>query len=114
MLGYPAEAGGLLTSGGSMANFAALGAARSAKAGGNGVHGGIAAIGRRMCVYVSEEGHFSVAKAAGMLGIGEGNVRAVKTDDRLRMDLGDLDRLVQADLAAGHLPFCLVASAGTT
>jgi glutamate/tyrosine decarboxylase-like PLP-dependent enzyme len=114
MLGYPAGAGGLLTSGGSMANFAALGAARSAKAPGDVVGDGLASVGRRMCLYVSEEGHFSIAKAAGMLGLGERSVRSVKTDARLRMDVADLARLVEADLAAGHLPFCVVASAGTT
>jgi len=55
-----------------------------------------------------------MAKAAGMLGLGESNVRAVKTDERLHIDLADLERLVAADLAAGHLPFCVVANAGTT
>jgi glutamate/tyrosine decarboxylase-like PLP-dependent enzyme len=114
MLGYPAQAGGLLTSGGSMANFAALGAARSAKAPVEVVRDGVAAIGRRMCLYVSEEGHYSIAKAAGMLGLGEANVRSVKTDARQRIDLADLARLAEADEAAGHLPFCLVANAGTT
>ncbi len=87
MLGYPGEAAGLLTSGGSMANFAALAAARSAKAGANVVRDGVAAAGRPMCCYVSEEGHFSIAKAAGMLGIGEANVRSVRTDARFRIDL---------------------------
>lgn len=114
MLGYPAAAAGLLTSGGSMANFAALAAARSAKAPANVVRDGVAAAGTRMCIYVSEEGHFSVAKAAGMLGLGEANVRSVKTGDRLQISLADLDRLVQQDGAAGHLPFCVVANAGTT
>jgi aromatic-L-amino-acid decarboxylase len=114
MLGYPAEAGGVLTSGGSMANFAGLAAARSAKAPVDVAREGIAAAGRRMCVYVSGESHFSVRKAAGMLGIGEANVREVKTDDCLRIDLGDLERLVDEDLAAGHLPFCVVGNAGTT
>jgi glutamate/tyrosine decarboxylase-like PLP-dependent enzyme len=114
MLGYPATAGGLLLSGGSMANFAALGAARSAKAGADVVRDGVAAVGRRMCVYVSEESHFSIAKAAGMLGLGESNVRAVKTDERLHIDLAELERLVAADRADGHLPFCVVANAGTT
>jgi aromatic-L-amino-acid/L-tryptophan decarboxylase len=114
MLGYPATAGGLLLSGGSMANFAGLAAARSAKAGVDIVRDGVAAVGRRMCVYVSEESHYSVAKAAGMLGLGESNVRAVKTDELLRIDLADLERLVDADRAAGHLPFCVVANAGTT
>jgi len=114
MLGYPADAAGLLTSGGSMANFAALAAARSAKAGVNVVRDGVAAAGRPMCVYVSEEGHFSITKAAGMLGIGEAQVRQVATDAKLRMDPADLVRLVESDRAAGHLPFCVVASAGTT
>jgi len=114
MLGYPAEAVGLLTSGGSMANFAALGAARSAKAPANVVRDGVAAAGKRMCVYASEEAHYSISKAAGMLGLGESSVRSVKTDARLRLDLADLARLVDADLAAGHLPFCVAASAGTT
>ena len=114
MLGYPATASGLLTSGGSMATFAALGAARSAKAGVDVVRNGVGAIGRTMCAYVSEEGHFSVAKAAGMLGLGEGSVRMVKTDDCFHIDMADLARLVEADLALGHLPFCVVANAGTT
>ena len=113
MLGYPAGAGGLLVSGGSMANFAGLAAARSAKAPGNVVRDGMAA-SPRMCVYVSEEGHFSIIKAAGMLGIGESNVRQIKTDSQLRIDLADLERHVERDRAAGYLPFCVVANAGTT
>lgn len=114
MLGYPADAIGLYVSGGSMANFAGLAAARSAKAAVNVVRTGVAAAGRPMCVYVSEEAHYSVAKAAGLLGLGEDYVRQVKTDDRFRLDIADLERLVQQDRAAGLLPFCVVASAGTT
>lgn len=114
MLGYASQGAGLFTSGGSMANFAALAAARSAKSPVNVVHDGMAASGRRMCVYVSDEGHFSIRKAAGMLGIGEANVRDVRTNDRQQIDLVDLERLVDADVAAGHLPFCVVANAGTT
>jgi glutamate/tyrosine decarboxylase-like PLP-dependent enzyme len=67
-----------------------------------------------MCVYVSEESHYSVAKAAGMLGLGESNVRAVKTDACLHIDLEDLERVVAEDRAAGRLPLCVVANAGTT
>jgi glutamate/tyrosine decarboxylase-like PLP-dependent enzyme len=48
-----------------------------------------------------------------MLGIGADNVRAVKTDANLHMDLADLDRQVRQDREAGHLPFCVVASLGT-
>jgi aromatic-L-amino-acid decarboxylase len=114
MLGYPAPAAGLYTSGGSMANFAGLAAARTAKAPVNVVRDGMALAGKPMCVYVSAEGHFSIGKAAGMLGLGEANVRAVRTDARFRIDLADLERLVEQDRAAGCLPFCVVANAGTT
>ena len=66
-----------------------------------------------MRLYASEEAHFSLRKAAAMLGIGSDNVRSVPTDSRLRMDPVALDRLVREDLAAGYLPFCVVATAGT-
>jgi glutamate/tyrosine decarboxylase-like PLP-dependent enzyme len=49
-----------------------------------------------------------------MLGLGEANVRSVRTDARFRIDLDHLESLVQQDLAAGHLPFCVAANAGTT
>jgi aromatic-L-amino-acid/L-tryptophan decarboxylase len=111
MLGYPADGAGLLVSGGSMANFAGIAAARSAKAPGNVVRDGMG--GARMRLYASEEAHFSIRKAAAMLGIGAANLCSVKTGPDLRMDLADLDRLVRQDRAAGYLPFCVVASAGT-
>lgn len=110
MIGYPAGAGGLLVSGGSMANFAAL----AAKAPCNVARDGVAAAGRTLCLYVSEDGHFSVSKAAAMLGLGERAVRSVPTDALLRLDTAALDRMIEEDLAAGHLPFCVVANAGTT
>jgi glutamate/tyrosine decarboxylase-like PLP-dependent enzyme len=111
MVGYPAGGAGLLVSGGSMANFAGIAAARSAKAPGNVVRDGMG--NARMRLYASEEAHFSIRKAAAMLGIGANNVRSVKTGPDLRMDVADLERLVREDRAAGHLPFCVVASAGT-
>jgi aromatic-L-amino-acid/L-tryptophan decarboxylase len=114
MLGYPAEAAGLFTSGGSMASFAALAAARSAKAPGNVVRDGMAGVPAPMCLYVSREGHFSVAKAAGMLGLGEANVREIPTDDSFRIDVAALEQCIEEDRSAGRLPFCIVASAGTT
>jgi glutamate/tyrosine decarboxylase-like PLP-dependent enzyme len=113
MLGFPADAAGLLVSGGSMANFAGLAAARSARAPCDVARRGLSG-GPPMCVYVSEECHFSVAKAAAMLGIGEDYVRQVRTNEQLEIDLIDLERQVRRDRAAGSLPFCVVASAGTT
>jgi glutamate/tyrosine decarboxylase-like PLP-dependent enzyme len=113
MTGYPSDAAGVLVSGGSMANFAGLAAARSAKAPFDVVTNGLAGA-PRMCIYVSAEGHFSVAKAAAMLGLGEANVRPIETDEALRIDLAALERRVTEDRAAGHLPICVVANAGTT
>lgn len=113
MLGYPADAAGLFTSGGSMANLAGLAAARSAAAP-DVAQQGLRGAGGPMCVYVSAEAHFSIAKAAAILGIGEANVRQVATDDRMRMDPADLTRQIRRDRAAGARPFCVAASAGTT
>jgi len=112
MLGLAPDADGLFTSGGSMANFSALAAARSAKAPGNVIRDGVA--GPRMCAYVSKEAHFSVRKAAGLLGLGEANVGAIETNSALEIDVADLERRIQQDQADGHLPFCVVANAGTT
>ena len=113
MLGYPREAGGLLVSGGSMANFAGLAAARSACVP-EVIRRGVGSAAQPLCAYVSSEGHFSVAKAAGMLGIGEDYVRAVRVDGAFHIDLADLERLVAADRAAGYRPFCVIANGGTT
>lgn len=112
LFGYPPESMGLFVSGGSMANFAALSAAR-ANAAPLSVQRGMRDQ-RRLRVYVSEEAHFSSRKAAAMMGIGYENVITVNVDARFRMDVGDLRRRVESDLAAGFLPMCVVASAGTT
>ncbi|HJT87056.1 MAG TPA: aminotransferase class V-fold PLP-dependent enzyme, partial [Bryobacteraceae bacterium] len=111
LLGYPAEAAGLFVSGGSMANLAGLAAARSARAPETGEQG---MGGQRLRIYASEEGHFSIRGAAGLLGLGRENVCAIRTDARFRMDAAELERQVEADAAAGYRPMCIVGSLGTT
>ena len=113
IIGYTSEAEGLFVSGGSMANFAALAVARRIKARADVSALGAHALDRAMRVYMSEEGHHSITKAAGLLGIGTSNVRLVGVDRRLRIDIADLTRKIEEDLAAGHQPFCVVANAGT-
>src|SRR6478609_6999496 len=103
ILGFNAEAGGLFVSGGSMANLAAIAAARQAKDCSSG----------RLRIYASSETHFSVSKAAALLGIGRENVRHVAVDERLRIRVDDLVAKITADLEAGCFPFCVVANAGT-
>ena len=103
ILGFDAEAGGLFVSGGSMANLAAIAAARQAKDHPSD----------RLRIYASSETHFSIAKAAALLGIGRENVRIVAVDERFKIRVDDLVAKITADLKAGYVPFCVVANAGT-
>jgi glutamate/tyrosine decarboxylase-like PLP-dependent enzyme len=95
----------LFVSGGSMANFAGLAAARRAKAPPGSQ--------RALRIYASEETHHSIAKAATLLGIGSENVRLVRVDERFRIRIDDLEMKIEADRRDGHLPICIVANAGT-
>ena len=113
MLGYDRNAAGLFVSGGSTANLAALAAARRAKASEELLSKGVRSLPQEMRVYVSEETHHSVAKAAALLGIGRENVRIVRVDERFKIRIDDLVAKIDEDLKAGHLPFCVVANAGT-
>src|SRR5437762_1355104 len=103
ILGFNAQAGGLFVSGGSMANFAAIAAARQTKDYSSG----------RLRIYASNETHFSVSKAAALLGIGRENVRHVAVDERFKIRVDDLVAKITADLEEGYVPFCVVANAGT-
>src|SRR5213594_2742824 len=75
ILGFNAKAGGLFVSGGSMANLAALAAARQTKDYSSG----------RLRIYASNETHFSVSKAAALLGIGRENMRLIGVDERFKI-----------------------------
>ncbi len=112
IVGFPDTATGLFVSGGSMANFCGLAAARAAKLPGVGIAGCLAA-GRQLRAYASDQTHFSVAKALALLGVGRDNLRVARTDDRQRLDLADAERSIAEDRAAGYAPFCLVANLGT-
>src|SRR5436305_2686425 len=103
ILGFNPEAGGLFVSGGSMANLTALAAARQTKADSLGL--------RR--IYAFSATHFSITKAAALLGIGRENVRFVDVDECFKIRVDDLVGKINADLEAGYAPFCIVANAGT-
>ena len=113
IVGFDADAGGLFVSGGSMANLAALAAARRAKAPEELLNKGAQFLAQAMRIYISEETHHSVAKAAALLGLGRDNVRTVGVDERFKIRIGDLVAKITEDLEAGHLPFCIVGNAGT-
>ncbi|HEY4592171.1 MAG TPA: aminotransferase class I/II-fold pyridoxal phosphate-dependent enzyme [Thermoanaerobaculia bacterium] len=105
LAGYPPEARGTLTSGGSLANWTALVTARRERLPENFL-GGV--------IYASDQAHHSVAKGAILAGFPEGNVREVPTDDLFRLRPDALEALIEEDRRRGLTPFLIVASAGTT
>ncbi len=108
----PEGSGGTLTSGGAMATFIALKAARDHRAGWDVRAEGVAA-GPTLVLYLSDETHVVSDRAADMLGLGLDHVRHIAVDDRYRMRVDDLRTAVEADLAEGRRPFAVVGSAGT-
>ena len=102
-MGYPESAGGLFTSGGSAANLLAVVAAREA-----------AGNPRRAVVYLSDQAHGSVERAARIAGVDPARIRVLATDDEFRIVPATLLEAARRDREAGLEPFCLVANAGTT
>jgi glutamate/tyrosine decarboxylase-like PLP-dependent enzyme len=104
--------GGLLTSGGSMANFNALFVAHRAHAR-DASRKGLWGERAPATLYASDQVHLSIPKAADLLGLGREQVRVVPSDERFRVDVRLLRERIEADARAGFRPFCVVASAGT-
>ena len=111
LFGMPEGAGGLVTSGGSMANFIALKVARDRALGLDARETGIGNV--RLTAYTSEEVHFATTRAADMLGFGSASVRRIGTDDRFRVDLAELAERIAIDREHGFTPFAVIANAGT-
>ena len=114
LIGYPVNCGGLLLSGGNMANFVCFLAARSAKAGWDvREHGVSEQTGRKLRVYCSLETQTWVQKATDLGGLGTASIRWIATDAKLRMDVVALRRQIEADIAAGDVPCLVVGTAGS-
>ena len=65
-------------------------------------------------VYVSEQAHSSIEKGVITLGLGQRALRKIPTDSEFRMDARALAAAVEEDKAQGMVPFCVVATVGTT
>ncbi len=113
LLGFPDSCGGLLVSGGNLANMVAFWTARRARVDWPLREQGVAAGGRSLRVYASRETHTWIQKATDLSGLGTDAIRWIPTDARLRMDSEALERAIDADSAAGELPLLVVGTAGT-
>lgn len=107
LVGFPAGAGGNLTTSGSLANMIAIVTARDGK----NIR---SADVPRSVIYLSKQTHHSVDKAIRVAGLGECLVRYIELDERFKMIPEDLAEKIATDKAAGLNPFLVVASAGTT
>jgi glutamate/tyrosine decarboxylase-like PLP-dependent enzyme len=103
-LGLPDGTAGVLVTGGSAANLTALLVARDTAGGPSPAS----------VVYVSDQAHSSVARTARAMGLRSEQVRVLPTDDHWRLRPDAVAAAIQADRAAGRLPFALCASAGST
>ncbi|MCO6451382.1 MAG: aminotransferase class V-fold PLP-dependent enzyme [Caldilineales bacterium] len=113
MLGFPLEASGLLTSGGSMANLVGLTVARNSRAGFDIRSEGVAASPRPMTIYSSVETHSSNQKAAELLGLGNNALRKIPVNDAYQVDINSLREAIRRDKADGFQPICIIGNAGT-
>lgn len=102
---YPESAAGVLLSGGSMANFTGIVAARTAVLSDDFTKG---------VMYVTPHTHHSVAKSARLAGFRDDQIRDIPIDADLRMRPDVLAQTIRADRAAGFEPFLVVGSAGST
>ena len=109
--GHEGSGDGTTVPGGSIGNLIALLLARNHIAPATRNEG---MTGPPMTVYTSAEGHYSIKKAAGILGIGRHQVREIETDSSGRLRIDTLERQLQEDRAAGFRPICVVGTAGTT
>jgi len=113
LLRYPVDGGGLLVSGGNVANFIGFLAARRAKADWRIREEGLRAGPKPLTVYCSVGTHTWIQKATDLFGLGTDAIRWIETDADHRMNLESLQSAISEDRAAGFEPLLVVGTAGT-
>jgi glutamate/tyrosine decarboxylase-like PLP-dependent enzyme len=113
LIGFPVNCGGLLVSGGNMANFVCVIAARAAKARRDVRTDGMSREHSPLVIYASAETHTWIKKAADLFGFGTGAIRWIAVDHDQRMDPSALRREIEQDVRLGHQPFLVVGTAGS-
>lgn len=119
LFGYDkAKGDGTFTSGGSQSNFSAIAAARdwyiNTQLGWDVKKKGLPDSFRSLRLYTSEISHFSMEKSCHMLGLGYDAVVKLPVDPLCRIDTAKAEEIIRKDVEAGLIPFCLVATVGTT
>lgn len=115
-VGYPEDTGGILVSGGTLANFTALLTALRHVAPYDSTPDGLQDPRRhgRFRIYMADhEGHISIVRVADMLNLGRAAVRLVPSRGDFTIDVEALDRMLAEDRACGDIPFCVVAQLGS-
>ncbi|MEP5612013.1 MAG: aminotransferase class V-fold PLP-dependent enzyme [Cyclobacteriaceae bacterium] len=107
LMGFPANAVGNLTSGGSISNLIAVVTAREAV-------GVKAKDFDKLVVYLSAQAHHSLQKALRIAGLGEAQLRYISMDSQLKIEVTELEKAIVADQKNGLIPFMINASMGTT
>ncbi|TPN88759.1 pyridoxal phosphate-dependent decarboxylase family protein [Aquimarina algicola] len=110
--GFDKRAGGVMTSGGTLANIQALLVARNIKL--NSKDGNVYNSSKQPVFFASEHCHSSILKAGMFLGIGTENVIKVKTDNRGKISIDCLRSDIDRSLQEGKMPFAIVSTFGTT
>ncbi|HET9252092.1 MAG TPA: aspartate aminotransferase family protein [Candidatus Eisenbacteria bacterium] len=113
LIGFPSDCGGIMVSGGNVANLVAFFAGRTSAAGWDIRARGLAGGDRPLRVYASAETHTWIQKAADLSGLGTDSIRWIETDDRLRMRVDALRRAIDEDRRRGDVPLLVVGTAGS-
>ena len=111
-IGVSSNYGGILVSGGNMANFTAFLAARTAKAPKSIKEDGIQNASNKLTVYCSKSTHTWIEKAAILFGLGTNSVRWIQTDASNKMDINILEATIKKDLENSCTPLMVVGTAG--
>jgi aromatic-L-amino-acid decarboxylase len=114
MMGLPETFGGVIYDTASISSLCAIAAAREAVAGLNVREEGLYGEQAKLRLYCSEHAHSSIDKAAILLGLGHRSVRKIASDAEFRLQPSALQAAIKEDRENGWLPFCVVATAGTT
>ena len=113
MMNYPADASGILVSGGSIANITALNVARNHQTGFEARYKGLKKLDKQLTIYCSTETHSCMVKGAEVIGVGSDYLRRIEVNSDFTINLEKLELAIEEDIRNGFQPICIVGNAGT-